>query len=244
MKIHGLCIAHNEADVLGQTTRHLLEHGVDALTIINHRSTDGTAEVLEELGTRYPGRLEVWRRDDRYYRQQPLTNELAQAARAGGADWLLPFDADEYWIPRRHTTLRAAFASADYAGVDTLRARVYHHLSWRRRPPQAAHLPKVAIRATPVRHFLCGNHHVDPGGRQVDGELVEIRELSYRGEDHFVRKMRERIATLRPDSPPGENTHYKARVGLSELELREQWRSMQDAPSIVSPIPSRFVVGV
>lgn len=259
MKIVALMMVHNELDILEPAIRHLFDHGVAGMLACDHRSTDGSRERLDALAREFQGRMEVWRDEGRVFQQMRITNDLAQAARAFGADWLLPVDADEFWIPLRHATLAEAFADAETAGADTVRARVFQHLDWTRRLQHPQELPKLAMRARPrararvpldalfektmrPRQFLTGNHQTEPNGTAVMEYLVEVREISYRGPDHYVRKTRERIETLRPDGPTGENVHYKQRIGLSDAQLVAQWRERDAGPSVVSPIPSRFRV--
>jgi glycosyltransferase involved in cell wall biosynthesis len=242
MTTFAIGIVHNEQDIVGATVRHLLEQGVDQILVVNHRSTDRTADVLGAIGAEYLGRIEVWLDHDRYFHQKKLTNELVAAARARGADWILPFDADEFWVPTKHRNLVDAVLAADIHGADTIAARVYSHLDRMRRVRDPAPLPKlaIAVRSRVARGFRTGNHATEPEGVVVLEDLVEVREIPYRSEEHFVRKMRERLASMLPDSPEHEHVHYKACDGLSEAQLRVRYRQMQDRPCVLDPIRTQF----
>ena len=90
-------MVRNEVDIVGEVVRNLRDQGVDHVVVADHGSTDGTRELLEELSTRDP-RIHV--ADDRepvFYQSEKITY-LARRAWRAGADWVIPFDGDEYWF--------------------------------------------------------------------------------------------------------------------------------------------------
>jgi len=95
VKVIGISLVRNEADIVGITVAHHLSQGLDEVIVLDNGSTDGTGEVLRELAEK-DGRV-TWRRDDSPFDQASLTTELAREAHRKGADWVLPFDADEFW---------------------------------------------------------------------------------------------------------------------------------------------------
>ncbi len=94
MKIFGLMMVRNEADVLRVNVLHHLDQGVDYFLIVDNGSWDGTDEVLQDLSRN--GRV-GWIRDPGPYDQSEITTELAREAFHRGADWVVPIDADEFW---------------------------------------------------------------------------------------------------------------------------------------------------
>lgn len=54
LKIYGLTICRNEADVIRACVLHQLEMGLDRVLIIDNGSTDSTHEELKKLARRYP----------------------------------------------------------------------------------------------------------------------------------------------------------------------------------------------
>ncbi len=94
MRIFGLSVVRNEADIIRLTVLHHLAVGLDRLLIIDNGSTDGTDCVLCQLSR--DSRVE-WSRDEGVFRQGEMLTTLARRAAAQGADWVIPFDADEFW---------------------------------------------------------------------------------------------------------------------------------------------------
>ena len=94
MKIFGVMMVRNEADVLRINVLHHLNQGVDYFLVVDNGSWDGSDGVLQELSR--GGRL-GWIRDPGPYHQSEITTELAREAFHRGADWVVPIDADEFW---------------------------------------------------------------------------------------------------------------------------------------------------
>lgn len=95
MKVFGVSLVRNEADILRLTVLHHLSLGLDRVLIVDNGSSDGTDEVLRELAAE-DERVQ-WMRDRSAFDQVVITTGLARKAQRQGADWVLPFDADEFW---------------------------------------------------------------------------------------------------------------------------------------------------
>jgi hypothetical protein len=97
VKIVAVSMVRNESDVLEAFVRHHAEL-VDELVIVDHRSIDGSRELLHELereGLPLTCRVE----GSLVQRQwEVLTDAMRQAA-DGGADWIVPLVADELVRP-------------------------------------------------------------------------------------------------------------------------------------------------
>lgn len=98
MKIFGITMVRNEADVIRLSLLHHLGLGLDRILVIDNGSTDGTTDVLERLSWDDP-RIQ-WRPDPGPYQQSVALTALAREAFHQGADWVVPFDADEFWWVR------------------------------------------------------------------------------------------------------------------------------------------------
>lgn len=72
-----------------------LSLGLDHVLVLDNGSSDGTDAVLERIAQR--DERVSWVRNDSTFDQEKLTTELAREAVRRGADWLVPFDADEFW---------------------------------------------------------------------------------------------------------------------------------------------------
>src|SRR5688500_7026325 len=95
MKVFGVMVVRNEADILAINVAHHLAIGIDRILIVDNGSSDGTDRVLEELGR--SGRVR-WLRMDGPFHQSEVASALAREAYLRGADWVVPIDADEFWF--------------------------------------------------------------------------------------------------------------------------------------------------
>jgi len=85
----------NEADIIETNLRHHFASVIDEAIVIDNGSTDGTIEVVSELAEDLPILLasEV----GPMYQSDRVTR-MARFAVRRGADWVLPIDADEFWV--------------------------------------------------------------------------------------------------------------------------------------------------
>jgi glycosyltransferase involved in cell wall biosynthesis len=103
MQIIGITMMRNEADIADLTIRHHLRIGCDRILAVDNGSTDETPVILERLARRDP-RIQ-WTSDPGTYRQAEIMTGLAREAFDLGADWIMPFDADEFWSCRPGLTI-------------------------------------------------------------------------------------------------------------------------------------------
>jgi hypothetical protein len=110
MRIGGCTIIRNEAELIAPLLHYYLEvAGLDLLSVTDNNSHDGTWELLEgELAARYGDRLLLARtRPGTGFIQGDASTRMARELfDRHGCDWVLPLDADEYWICRSGPTLR------------------------------------------------------------------------------------------------------------------------------------------
>jgi glycosyltransferase involved in cell wall biosynthesis len=134
VKLIAVLLVRNEADIIEATVRHHLRAGVDEVLALDNGSTDGTSSVLERLAARHPVR---WSVDPGPYRQSELTTGLAEEARARGATWVLPVDADEFWWSRRSLPAVLGVLPRDVAAVSAPVVNFVQRRSQRRRTSRA-----------------------------------------------------------------------------------------------------------
>lgn len=220
MSTWGIAMVKDEIDILRWTLPQMLCQ-VDEVLVADNGSTDGTRELLEDMLDRYPTLHVIDDPEVAYYQARKMT-AMAGMARLGGADWVVPFDADEVWY------------SGDYSISETLedlpihavaRAALYDHrrvvgedddtdpnpltrMGWRTRAPGG--LPKVAVRTCLRVNIEMGNH----GAHYLDGTIEDklvVRHFPYRSADQFVTKARNGAAA------------YAATEGLGE-HIGAHWR--------------------
>jgi glycosyltransferase involved in cell wall biosynthesis len=97
MKIHGLCLVKNEADILQETLISAL-HWSDQIYVFDNGSTDGTWELVKELAKQY-AQIVPYKQDAVIY-SDGLRSDIFNACRssAGPRDWWCWLDADEFYI--------------------------------------------------------------------------------------------------------------------------------------------------
>lgn len=184
--VFGIARVKDEADVIACTVRRMARE-VDHLLVADNASTDGTRDILQDLAGDLP--LTVVDDPEVGYFQSRQMSTLAAHAAALGADWVIPWDADERWYSP-FGRIADVLAGLDGASVAT--AVLYDHVAtaddpddpspltrigWRRRDP--APLCKVACRPLAPVTIHQGNHDADHGHR-VDGQLV-VRHFPYCG---------------------------------------------------------------
>ncbi|BDG73816.1 glycosyltransferase family 2 protein [Roseomonas fluvialis] len=92
MRLTAVAMIRNEADILPDFLGHCAALFDDVL-VVDHASTDGTAEILAAAATRMP--LTVLRFAQHAYVQSLIVTALVREAFARGASWVFPLDADE-----------------------------------------------------------------------------------------------------------------------------------------------------
>ncbi len=237
MSVAAVSTVRNEVDIIEATVSHLLEEGIERVYIADGLSTDGTREILDDLSLMLP--ITVITDGEPYHYQPAWMDRLAALAASEGHEWIVAFDADEFWYANTDTHISEALRVVP-PDVGVLTARMYQHTDWDHRHIHPQPFPKVAYRWNPNARIANGNHSIAGVPGMVWPGILDIRELKYRGYDHFKRKIIERNATLDPSLPQTDGWHMRVLDGLPEEELRRAWDSMQQVPAVVSPVPSSF----
>lgn len=244
--VWGISMMRNEARLLPYMLEHCQSQGFDGLVVADNLSTDTTAEILKT----WSGRMPVVYVDDKeeLYLQQQKMDVLARVARRRGADWIVPFDADEFWYGAGGRTVAEILRLTPRdIGVQTARV---HNVIWDGRRYMVGtlsdRLPKVAFRWHPLAHLHHGNHGVDrPGDTAFD---LRILHFSYRSEQQFIGKIRHGAQALRylehdPDHP---GHSWLDLNDMTDGELREVYAEMLQGrgPSFMDWIPKGEMVEV
>jgi hypothetical protein len=92
-------VCRDAEDVLDAQIAFHLSAGVDFVIATDHRSVDGTTDILERYERQ--GYLHLIREDSEEFEQAAWVTRMARlAATDFAADWVINSDADEFWWPR------------------------------------------------------------------------------------------------------------------------------------------------
>jgi hypothetical protein len=245
----------DEADVLVATVHHLFTQ-VDAVVVADNLSMDGTSDLLRGLAEVWPDQLLVLDDDEPgYYQSQKVTHLANVARREFGADWVVPFDADEWWYSPFGTVKEVlepiapqwlvvpvpiynhVVTGADESAV----ANPFHRLGWREVAPLPLH--KVACRWREDLVIEMGNHgaRYDGGATIYTERPLVIRHFPYRSLEQFTRKVRNGAAAYAAAGerlPESYGAHWRQWGELSDDELRgvfETWYSRADPRATSTP---------
>ena len=235
MSCAAIVMVRDEADIIEHTLRHLASQ-VDHVIVSDNLSSDGTAEILAELGVEgLP--LTVLPDDNPAYYQSMKTTWLAARALERGFDWALPVDADEMWVTDDGRPIRE-FLQSLAPDVEAVTATLYHYLptakddgdanpfrriGWRLAHPSS--LPKMGARTSGGLVIEAGNHGVTIDGakpRLVAGGL-RVNHYSWRTPEQYGRKMRNGArAYAATDLPENIGQHWRnwGDPDARDLELR------------------------
>lgn len=253
--IVGICMVKNEQDVLDTVLRHLLAEGVDHLIVADNLSTDNTPLILQDLVTEDEP-ITVVQDPVLAYTQDTKMSRLARRAYEMGAEWVLPFDADEIWYgvdPQTGEPCRIADALSQVdPEIQVIRAPGWDHIAqdeghgwsqtpfspWRRQDPQK--LAKVAFRSHPSARLHMGNHDVTLPGPSLTGPLA-FRHFQYRSLEQMTTKLRQgREAYEASDVHPMHGTHWRAGGLKSDDELAAEWAELCAEDGLIfDPAPIR-----
>jgi glycosyltransferase involved in cell wall biosynthesis len=221
MAVAGIAMMKDEADIARPTIINMA-HNVDFLVLADNGSTDGTRELIEKLSETYP--ITLLDDEERGYYQSAKMTALATVAGDMGADWVVPFDADEVWYNRFGDTLKDLLENVKPQWL-TVAAELYDHVStgldlldevdptvrmgWRR--DYAAKLNKVACRVRDDLTIEQGNHgaRYNGGATKLKSPFC-VRHFAYRSPAQFVRKVRNGAAAYAAsDLPDNQGSHWR-----------------------------------
>jgi hypothetical protein len=228
--VWGISIVKDEADVIELSVMHQLQQGLDAVLVADNGSRDGTREILARMARHH--RVYVARDTWPVWNQAVKTTLLADAARRAGAEWIVPFDADEFWFARESSV-------ADYlrsVPASFVHARVHNLFPFSDQPclepwtpfrfDLTAHgLRKVAFRSHRFASVSQGNHHAFRWGPRDDG--LRIAHLPWRTRAQMKAKVATGSEALRQAGLPRYvSGHWVALDELSDFELEQRWQAI------------------
>lgn len=244
----------DEEDVAYHVVMHMACEGLDGIIVADNGSTDGTLARLElaAMHARRDYGTTVQIEDDPepgYYQSEKMTGLAQRAVRQHGAEWIIPFDADEVWYAPHslrqwlsempaatmivHAELYNHFVTAvDEKEETPLHPNPFKTMVYRQAKPGA--LPKVAFRWVDGAVIQMGNHGVNMPEAAANLQNLNgaggltIRHFPYRSFDHFKRKaINGAKAYAATDLPETYGAHWRQYGQLLERQgegaLKEVW---------------------
>lgn len=251
----GIAMVRDEVDIIETTILHMLGQ-VDALVVADNRSVDGTEQFLRSCADRFGRRFQLVLDNEVGYEQSAKMTALARQAHEWfGADWVVPFDADEVWYspnrtikqmlqsrPENETIVPAALYDHVRTAVDPDDHSAVYSMQWRRNLP--APLQKVACRYRDDLVIGMGNHEAfyDRPFNTSEHRLA-IRHFPYRSVEQTIRKIRNGAeAYAATDLPEHYGAHWRGwgRIlaehgedAIAELFRKWHWREHPDRPHVI-----------
>lgn len=216
MKIHGLCVVKNEADIIGETLR-AAARWCDSIYVLDNGSTDDTWKKVKLLALQLPQVIPFMR--DRRPFDDSIRGRILRyhRDRAARDDWWCILDADEFYIddprdflsriPRRYQAVWMQLYAYLFTDKDLV--------SYRQDPAR--------FQATPIeqrlRHYVNGDYselrffrhsssleHVPGAGlHPIYPQRIRMKHFSYRSPE----QIQSRLETRREPMQRGEFLHEK-----------------------------------
>jgi SAM-dependent methyltransferase len=164
VKVVGLYLVRNEVDLIEVNLRHHFATAIDEAIVIDNGSSDGTLEKVALLAETMPIQLAS---EPGPYDQSARVTRMARVAFRDGADWILPIDADEFWIGT-DTALRSVLQDFP-ADVSAVRAEIVNFIQ-RRDVLTAGPTNLLSMTMRPERQV---------GPIELCEELVESQQIGF-----------------------------------------------------------------
>jgi hypothetical protein len=247
MKLIMTLLARDEADVVDAQIAFHLNAGVDQVVATDHRSVDGTTEILEAYARE--GVLHLIRETDEQFREPEWLTRMARlAATELGADWVINADADGFWWPRGGDLKQVVAAVPARYGIVQAFDRMFvprpddgaffaERMTVRVSPRAAINqpsspyrpLPRVAHRADPLVNVGRGSHSLIGSALQpLRGWYpIEVLHFPFRSLEQCERKSLARSDSFEGGHwRSGAEYHARAHVAQREGRLQEYYEAL------------------
>lgn len=266
--VWAVLMVRDEEDVIFHTLEHLKTEGVTGVALANNLSSDGTMDEVHRWRDQYihgdprdwPIRTALFDDEDpAYYQSRKMTNLANLVQGFYGAEWIVPVDADELWcgenmpladhlrrMPAKVDCVQAALFNYYPTSQDNQdKANPFERIE--RRDPNAAPLPKVALRWRPGMVIHQGNHGADGWSHQGIGG-ASVRHFPWRSPEQFERKVRNGAAAYKAtDLPEDMGAHWRQYGAILEnggpealrRDVYEEWFLDPPLELLLDPAPYR-----
>jgi hypothetical protein len=234
-------LVRDEEDIIRGVIQHLLNQDVAGIIVVDNMSSDGTAAILEQLRSE-TSRLLVGRDLLHEFHQGKKVSYLAHLAWKCGADWIIPFDADEQWFAPSGTLggfLRRVPRERDVVWADyrAVWPPANGAFAWRGGGTWAvdAHIDprrKVAFRSRRWVYVGEGNHAVRYGFGEAQTEL-HMLHYSARSLAQLSKKAKAGVAGLDAAGMDANiGTHWRSWAAANPSEQAELWSRLSEEGSL------------
>ena len=237
----GVSLVKNEGDIIVPVVEHLFRQGAGGILVADNDSTDDTRSLLVSLARRYP--LYVAQDHEPGHYQGIKMDRLCDWVRRAGADWIIPFDADEFWFGPQGTLsqyfrrCRANIAKAQIHSLYPIPGVQFRQGPWRLEVPPHPVLTKVAFRSCRYSLLAEGNHMVrrmspSRSGLRINrpGQLasgLRILHVPWRSYEQFRRKGLQGMEALSRTGFDAEiGYHWRALGALNGEAARATWNAI------------------
>lgn len=244
--VWAVTMVRNEADVVGHSIRHLLNQGVDGVIAVDNLSEDATPTILADLA-REDDRVHVGANTlDAFYQGRAMSY-LTWLAHRAGADWIVLFDADEFWFGDQGTVVEVlrqsrngrvqAALAFDVLPASTDGINFTDPNALGRMVPEPG-MQKVAVRPNRWVWVEEGNHSCLDLGPAAPGAL-RIAHVPHRSLEQRVQKAVVGAAALGRASSLGSHIgyHWRTAAGQGEDELAAAWVQEVEAARRLPVVP-------
>lgn len=223
--VWGITMVRNEEDVIENVLRHQVSQGISPILVADNKSNDETPNILARLAKELPIFI-IKDSLDAYHQAEKMT-ALSRIAYKHGAQWIVPFDADEMWFAKG-STVAEFLVSSHLCISNAAMYNVYPGSSGAVAKMDSTQQPmgKVAFRATYFALLGIGNHLVYRSGEAGDG--LFIAHLPWRNIEQLQRKVRQGRQALESASLPiNMGSHWRALAALTDEEVQRLWSCIQ-----------------
>jgi hypothetical protein len=245
MKLAATVLVKNEADIIRQWFDYHLPR-VDFVIVTDNGSTDGTREYLDSI--RGPKVIVIDEPEGTYFQSEWCTR-MTHFAAGMGADWVIPSDADEFWVSARDykTEILQAAESIKPAVANALNCHwlVFHptpeddlseknpliRLQWREQYAIGPH--KVVHQTEHLKTVCQGNHGVvfdsDWAIKEAGLPGIRIFHYTFRSWEHFRFKVIQGGQAYEKHPVLGFGEHWRRMFGVWKTGGDAALRKLYDA---------------
>jgi hypothetical protein len=244
MRIHGMCVVRNEADVIEQSLR-AAARWCDRIYVLDNGSDDGTWERVQELARELP-QVVPFGQDPRPF-DSGIREEILRhhAGGAGPEDWWCILDADEFYVddpreflarvPRRYRTVWKQDLSYYFTDEDLE--------AWRRDPSLYADTVPVEERLryysadwSEIRFFRhphgAGRPTIPWDSPRTYPRRIRLKHFQYRSPEQIQKRLDTRRQAMERGSFPHEKRSNWAPGGIGT--------TIVPGPAVAADVPERW----